>query len=72
VSERLYTEEEVGQLQFAEAQTILKNLLRNLENVKVQRAASEKGTPNVRGRAFIRGQVDGLDVAIRAVKRRLR
>jgi hypothetical protein len=65
VSERLYTEEEVARLQESEVKIVLEGLLRNLQDVRAQRAAGS--LPGVR-----QGEIWGLDTAIKAVRRRLR
>lgn len=65
--ERLYTAEEVGQLQASEAQIILKGLLRNLTEVRKQQAQGTGQGPGHRN-----GVVDGLNIAIAAVRRRIR
>lgn len=65
--ERLYTEAEVAHLQQSEAQIILKGLLRNLTEVRNQQS---QGTGQ--GAAHRNGVVDGLNIAISAVRRRVR
>jgi hypothetical protein len=67
VSDRLYTEAEVAQLQQSEVQLILKSLLRNLTEVRNQQS---RGTGQ--GAAHRNGVVDGLNIAIAAVRRRVR
>lgn len=62
-----FTEEEIARLQDREAQTILKGLLRNLTDVRDQQS---KGTGQ--GTAHRNGVVDGLNIAIMAVRRRIR
>lgn len=69
---RLYTEEEVAALQQAEVQLILKGLLRNLERVREQRALPLEPGANPKYKAHVRGELWGLDTAIRAVRRRIR
>lgn len=62
--ERLYTEAEVAHLQQSEVQIILKGLLRNLTEVRNQQAQGTAADRN--------GVVDGLNIAISAVRRRIR
>jgi len=69
--ERLYTAAEVGELQAKEATLILKGVLRNLQEVRAQRVASaDKGCKA--DRVWNQGQIYGLDVAIAAIRRRIR
>lgn len=65
---RTYTEEEVARLQTAEAVNVLKGLVRVLEEVKAQQASEPAHTRTMRKQ----GVVEGLSIAIAAVKRRLR
>ncbi len=69
--ERLYTEKEVARLQAQEAKLVLKGLLRNLEDVRRQRGTVEDGAPLAR-KLQVRGEIEGLNIAIAAVKRRIR
>ena len=71
--EGLYTEEEVVQLLQSEAQLILKGLLRNLTEVRAQRGAERISLPEGRDQQLKRmGEIDGLNIAIAAVRRRIR
>lgn len=74
MSEKVYTEEEVARLQGVEVQNALKGLLRNLEAVREQRQASALAALHALEPAWYqyRGEVVGLNIAIQAVKRRLR
>lgn len=65
MSDRLYTAREVGEAQYSEATFILKGLLRNLTEVREQQS---KG-PASQHRD---GVIDGLNIAIAAVRRRIR
>lgn len=70
MTERLYTAEEVEALLLAQAKEVnlvLKSLLRNLTEVRHQQS---RGTGQ--GAAHCNGVVDGLNIAIAAVKRRIR
>lgn len=69
--ERLYTEAEVAHLQQSEAQIILKGLLRNLTEVRAQRGVPRAGATKVELERQ-RGEINGLNIAIAAVRRRLR
>lgn len=72
MSERTYTAAEVGEYQ--EARYILETLQASLEAVQRQRRASA-GRPGVRPTVQnirAQGEVIGLQVAIDAIKRRLR
>lgn len=69
--ENLYTEAEVAGLQESEAKLVLKGLLRNLEDVRRQRGAVEEGAPLAR-KLQVRGEIEGLNIAIYAIKRRIR
>lgn len=66
MSERLYTEKEVAELQASEAKVVLEGLLRNLADVRIQRIRSTSGD------ARQQGEIWGLDVAIKAIRRRIR
>lgn len=69
--ERLYTAAEVAAYQDSEVQQVLKGLLRNLEDVLVQRARGHvQGNPVVYARR--QGEIWGLKMAIQAVKRRIK
>lgn len=75
--ERLYTAEEVARLQDTEVKLVLKGLLRNLEDVRTQRGASLQGSLVLassagRYRERQRGEIEGLNIAIAAIKRRIR
>lgn len=63
--ERLYTDREVAQLQDSEVQVILKGLLRNLTQVREQQSKGPAGQHRD-------GVIDGLNIAISAVRRRVR
>jgi hypothetical protein len=65
---RTYTEEEVARLQTAEAVNVLRGLVRVLEEVKAQQSAEPAHVRTMRKQ----GVVEGLSIAIAAVKRRLR
>lgn len=54
-----------------ETRDALKGLLRNLEDVKAQRRASGADEDRV-GQARALGEIWGLEVAIQAIRRRLR
>lgn len=69
--ERLFTAEEVARLQESEVRVVLKGLLRNLTEVRKQRGMIEDGAPLAR-RMQIRGEIEGLNIAISAVRRRIR
>lgn len=64
-------EQEIGDLQVSEARLILMGILRNLENVKAQRRASGADDDRL-GQARALGEIWGLEVAIQAIRRRLR
>jgi hypothetical protein len=70
--ERLYTAEEVARLQDTEVKLVLKGLLRNLEDVRTQRGVSQGGKQNHILRERMRGEIEGLNIAIAAIKRRIR
>ena len=73
MSEELYTAEQVAHLQQSEVQLILKGLLRNLTEVRAQRGAERISLPEGRGQQLKRmGEIDGLNIAIAAVRRRIR
>lgn len=55
----------------AEVKAVLKGLLRNLTDVRRQRGVIEDGAPLAR-KLQVRGEIEGLNIAISAVKRRLR
>lgn len=72
-AEQRHTEEQVARLQATEARYILETLLKSLEAVQKQRRVSSQPgqrmtVPAVRAQ----GEVIGLQVAIDAIKRRLR
>lgn len=69
--ENLYTEAEVARLQDSEVRTVLKGLLRNLTDVRRQRGVIEDDAPLAR-KLQMRGEIEGLNIAISAVKRRIR
>lgn len=54
-----------------EVRKVLKSLLRNLTEVRKQRGMIEDGAPLAR-KMQIRGEVEGLNIAISAVRRRIR
>ncbi len=71
--ERTYTAAEVGEYQHREVVYVLETLQAALEAVKRQRMASTR--PGVRATVQIlraQGEVIGLQIAIDAIKRRLR
>ena len=69
----LYTEEEVARLQDSEVRLILKGLLRNLTDVRTQRGATPIKLPEGRDQQLKRmGEIEGLNIAIAAVRRRIR
>lgn len=69
----MYTAEQVAQLQVSEAVLILKGVLRNLKEVRAQRAADRISLPEGRDRQLKRmGEIWGLDTAIAAIERRIR
>lgn len=70
--ERMYTAEEVAALQVSEVNLILKGLARTLEQVKAQRSMPHQPGTHERYLERQRGELNGLDIAIRAVKRRMR
>lgn len=72
MSERTYTEEEVARLQESEVRVVLKGLLRNLEGVHRQRTVSRDHAVTQAARDIAVGQIDGLDTAMRAIRRRIR
>ena len=55
----------------AEVKAALKGLLRNLEDVRRQRGAVDEGAPLAR-KLQRRGEIEGLNIAISAIKRRIR
>lgn len=55
----------------AEVKAVLKGLLRTLEHVRHQRGVIEDGAPLAR-KLQVRGEIEGLNIAISAVKRRIR
>jgi hypothetical protein len=65
---RTYTEEEVARLQTAEAVNVLKGLVRVLEEVRAQQTTEPAHLRTMRKQ----GVAEGLNIAIAAVKRRLR
>lgn len=69
MKEVLYTEAEVARLQATEAKLVLEDLLRNLQDVRAQRAAHLPGRHA--DRMSRQGEIWGLDTAIKAIKRRL-
>lgn len=71
MSERLYTEKEVGRLQASEVELVLKGLLRSLEEVKRQRDKTFRTAKGLMARDAAR-QAEGLNIAIQAIRRRLR
>lgn len=60
-----FTSEDMERWAADETQTILKGLLRNLTNVRAQQSTGQ-GSPHRDG------VIDGLNIAIQAVKRRIR
>lgn len=55
----------------AEVKAVLKGLLRNLTDVRRQRGMIEDGAPLAR-KLQMRGEIEGLNIAITAVRRRIR
>jgi len=71
--EGLYTKGEVARLQEAEVRTVMKGLLRNLTDVRNQRGAAKLSLPSERTVQIRRmGEIEGLNIAITAVRRRIR
>lgn len=71
--ERLYTAEEVARLQESEVRNVLKGLLRNLTDVRNQRGAAPLELPRDRSVQLQRmAEIEGLNIAIAAVRRRIR
>lgn len=70
--EELFTTEEVARLQDSEVRLVLKGLLRLLNDIRAQRVAGDcpQMSRSIRDRR--RGEIWGLEVAIAAVRRRLR
>lgn len=69
----MYTHHEVVQIAQAEVQIALKGLLRNLTEVRNQRGAERISLPEGRAQQLKRmGEIDGLNIAIAAVKRRIK
>lgn len=67
-----YTEEEVARLQAAEAKLVLKGLQAVLEEIKRQRSAPLRAGVHPRYRERQLGELNGLNIAIAAIHRRLR
>lgn len=67
----LYTEQEVAEYQVSEAKLVLKGVLRNLQEVRAQRAVMPDWESAL-ARARRQGEIWGLDAAIAAVERRIR
>lgn len=64
--------EDASRYERSDVQVVLQGLLRSLEQVKTQRLASLDGPTNAAQYQRTRGQIDGLNIAIAAVKRRIR
>lgn len=67
----LYTEQEVAEHQDGEVRLVMKGLLRNLQQVRAQRAILPDFESSL-ARARREGEIWGLDAAISAVQRRIR
>ena len=66
-------EREVAQAQDSEVNIILKGLLRNLTEVRKQRGATPVNLPEGRAQQLRRmGEIEGLNIAIAAITRRIR
>lgn len=72
MSENLYTEAEVARLQGSEVNLVLKGLLRTLEEVKGQRSMPHQPGTHQRYLERQRGEINGLNIAIAAVNRRIK
>lgn len=72
MEERTYSEAEVGDAQAREARYILETLQAALEGVQAQRRQSAKDAVTLTQRVRRLGEVEGLEIALEAIRRRLR